>query len=681
MTSPPELLKFKFKLKKDTRAQFVAFQEWPSWDELTSKIEKYLNISKEHVEVVFVDREGSVHHLIDQNSLQYFYVCLPSSSSGDIINFVVQDKRAPDDDGECAFLFWHGSLLKGWFDIDSFSIVPDDKLTLCCWIMSKSGNPFPVNIAQSETVGTLKHKIKNQYPDLNYLASDSLILYKVLESLLELLESLPLDADHTIAEPFRDRRFDIEIFATRLNSAKKLSEIFQSRPLEGHLHIIAVCQSVAKRPGSQSIGSGKEKFPKTEAYAGDRLPAPTAIVYSLHSPLPERQRYRSLSGEEFRSQNEDVSPLSTTRLSRTSLPQNIEKYSQRRETVAAIYEKLCRHKYLQVRGPPGSGKSTLANLLQHHIAKQEPRALVVIVSSWMTPLRCWREHAWRYWLSGVWNDEPGSVLIVDEAQTTLWDASFWTHIKSIDSSSRQRIITFSSYDLSTVTQDDVLPIFSPHVNQVVGLHKSDHGYDGVEVGLLLTKPEFDEFIEKRFIGHYFDDQFLLGIYELTGGHVGACEDLLDVIQTNDSYRGLKDTGRLYTSDIFTKNIDVSALFRDLSRKSIFSKGLPSMEHLQRPAVTKILQEVLRCGGEKPISDPLDPGEIMDPGLRTCVEKGWLYNKPTRSNIESTRDYTFASPLHCRFVQWMLLGGPDWKPTEDELTAFALEIMRNFSPPI
>lgn len=53
-----------------------------------------------------------------------------------------------------------------------------NKFKLFCWIIDKPDNSFPVNIAQSETVGDLKQKIKN-HRELNYLASDSLTLFRV----------------------------------------------------------------------------------------------------------------------------------------------------------------------------------------------------------------------------------------------------------------------------------------------------------------------------------------------------------------------------------------------------------------------------------------------------------------------------------------------------------------------
>ena len=98
-----------------------------------------------------------------------------------------------------------------------------------------------------------------------------------------------------------------------------------------------------------------------------------------------------------------------------------------------------------------------------------------------------------------------------------------------------------------------------------------------------------------------------------------------------SYRGFKGTGGLYTPDLFTENVGVVALFKALSSKSIFSRGLPEiseMKYLQQPAMAKILLEVLRCG-KKTVVDPIPySNEAMDPALTTCIKNGWLYSKPS-----------------------------------------------------
>ena len=185
----------------------------------------------------------------------------------------------------------------------------------------------------------------------------------------------------------------------------------------------------------------------------------------------------------------------------------------------------------QVRGTPASGKTTLAKLLHSYILLREPEAIVTRVPSWRRQETLMNKGGWRQWLVNVWNAQDGSVLIVDEAQTSYWDDDFWGMVKDIDQDSKFRIITFASYGSTGVDTSRMTP-HSPYRNQIVGLHPTDYG-DGIAVGLLLTKAEFLDFVTKKFSGHRFDKAFLDSIYDLTAGHVGACKDVLNIIQAHD----------------------------------------------------------------------------------------------------------------------------------------------------
>jgi hypothetical protein len=173
----------------------------------------------------------------------------------------------------------------------------------------------------------------------------------------------------------------------------------------------------------------------------------------------------------------------------------------------------------QVRGPPASGKSTLARLLHVHILNKEPNAVVVRIEAWET-----EGGGWRAWL------KPGSVLIVDRAQTSYQDDDFWGQIKLIGENHEYRVITFASYG-SYWSERRFVNQHSPSQVQVVGLQAKDYG-DGIAIGLLLTKVELHEFVDKRFPSHRFDDMFLSCIHGLTAGHVGACYDILEAIQAD-----------------------------------------------------------------------------------------------------------------------------------------------------
>lgn len=126
-------------------------------------------------------------------------------------------------------------------------------------------------------------------------------------------------------------------------------------------------------------------------------------------------------------------------------------------------------------------------------------------------------------------------LIVDEAQSSYWDSSFWLILKDIKPETRFHVITFASYgSVGHNIGDPSTPILiSSHQN--ISLIAVDHG-DGTPIGLLLTRREFDELLTKVFVDHYFDTSFLDGVYNITNGHVGACEDFLRVVRADEVIR-------------------------------------------------------------------------------------------------------------------------------------------------
>jgi len=64
--------------------------------------------------------------------------------------------------------------------------------------------------------------------------------------------------------------------------------------------------------------------------------------------------------------------------------------------------------------------------------------------------------------------------------------------------------------------------------RAVGLARLDCG-DGIVVGLLFTRDELHTFVQLRFRDKGFSDSFIDCIFDMTNGHVGACQDLLDKV--------------------------------------------------------------------------------------------------------------------------------------------------------
>jgi hypothetical protein len=144
-----------------------------------------------------------------------------------------------------------------------------------------------------------------------------------------------------------------------------------------------------------------------------------------------------------------------------------------------------------------------------------------------------------------------------------------------------------------------------------------------------------------------------------------------------SYRSLKSSG-WYTPDVFTTSISVASLFEGLAGESIFSRGLPKKEYLQLPATAEVLRTVLRDGKISVVSPPAFENEQLEPAITRCVKNGWLYYehpKPSSAN----HNYIFASPLHRRYVEWMLFGMPGGELKEDSLASFTLAVICKFSP--
>ena len=84
--------------------------------------------------------------------------------------------------------------------------------------------------------------------------------------------------------------------------------------------------------------------------------------------------------------------------------------------------------------------------------------------------------------------------------------------------------------------------------------------------------------------------------------------------------------------------------------------------------------ILVVTGQPQDPQPQDPPQGRDP-LRQCLEKGWLFSE---SNAKAEIKYRFASPLHERYVEWLLLGGEGHIKAPD-IASFVIGVLRLFSP--
>jgi hypothetical protein len=127
-----------------------------------------------------------------------------------------------------------------------------------------------------------------------------------------------------------------------------------------------------------------------------------------------------------------------------------------------------------------------------------------------------------------WYCPSNGVLILDEAQLSYWDDTFWlTFLKSINAETPYMVILFASYgSAGRNLLNNSTPLFV-QPGQLVGLAR---GPTEDSVGLLLTREEMEGVVKKSFPFHHFGQSLLDYVYSLTSGHVGACCDALRVIQ-------------------------------------------------------------------------------------------------------------------------------------------------------
>jgi hypothetical protein len=155
----------------------------------------------------------------------------------------------------------------------------------------------------------------------------------------------------------------------------------------------------------------------------------------------------------------------------------------------------------------------LAKLLCRYINKREPDTKVVFVHSWPENREV--------------KTIDNTILILDEAQTTYGDKSFWSRFKN-PSLEDVWVVAFASHGSSGHTGPDNLTPIWIRMEQRVGLAPFDCG-DGIIVGLLFTRDELHAFVQLRFRDKGFSDSFIDCVFDMTKGHVGACENLMESV--------------------------------------------------------------------------------------------------------------------------------------------------------
>jgi hypothetical protein len=161
-----------------------------------------------------------------------------------------------------------------------------------------------------------------------------------------------------------------------------------------------------------------------------------------------------------------------------------------------------------------------------------------------------------------WKPGKETIFIFDEAQESYEDTELWSQFfKDFRGFGVLFAIAFASY--GSPTSEDSYSSSASSINvhhsprrtpvlvsdsQRVTLHPIDH-QDGLHpVGLLFTEAEFNELVQKQFSSneYRFQPSFFHGVFDFTGGHVGAIQDFLRIVLVHH-VRFFHDVDTLLTS--------------------------------------------------------------------------------------------------------------------------------------
>lgn len=292
--------------------------------------------------------------------------------------------------------------------------------------------------------------------------------------------------------------------------------------------------------------------------------------------------------------------------------------ARRNLTVDALYKRLNRYHFVLVRGTSASGKSTLAQLLYNHIRTKEPTT-DPILTGYLFKEECG-------WLANLkhqcdYNPNGPNVVIIDGAQTSYEDLSFWEDfLKPIGPQSLGRVILFTSYGIlpNRVTTQGI-PIIVPYHQQVT-LRPIDHG-DGIpSAGLSLTSAEFTDMVHRKYPGGRFTQDFLDYVFHVTAGHVGAVYDWLGAVMEHESYHALKPHNGEYSLEIFQTQFPISEFWSALDKRSTFRGALPTRGHLYSPELSRLFRAVLSNNYvTMEMQDSMD-----EKALDLCFKWSWLH---------------------------------------------------------
>jgi len=128
------------------------------------------------------------------------------------------------------------------------------------------------------------------------------------------------------------------------------------------------------------------------------------------------------------------------------------------------------------------------------------------------------------------------VILLDEAQSTYWDTSFWTDfLKSINPSTGPSVVLFCSFGsagrmvFNSETDFDVGTPLNLRPQQRISLTPGPHG-----LGLLASEEEARDIVQRHLHSRsgemLLDSQLVDYLISITEGHVGAMIGFLEALR-------------------------------------------------------------------------------------------------------------------------------------------------------
>ncbi|KAJ7287321.1 hypothetical protein C8J57DRAFT_1653419 [Mycena rebaudengoi] len=307
--------------------------------------------------------------------------------------------------------------------------------------------------------------------------------------------------------------------------------------------------------------------------------------------------------------------------------------ARRLETVNNVYEKLQRHRFIQIRGTPASGKTTLLHLLAEHIHEMEPDIPIHMLvgldadnNSFQTLLEAQTSA-----------DEQKQYVLWDECQMTYQSSPIWDIFKFAQQGGGPQLF-----------------IIIVCVYGSAGLVALSATLDPNPVGLLLNNAEFEDVLRCAKDVPVFSPQVVQQMWEWSDGY------------GRDRFRNNLE----FTLSDFTDARIANVLY-SADRHQPFKRSLPLVMDLQKVEIAAVFRKLL-CDGHIPVvadeHGVLQPAannsQITPNALSICHRNGWIFQQKDRLQTagipsdEGFLSYVLPFSFHHSWIS-------SWMPREEQ----------------